>query len=51
MTEAEDTWCWEKLMFAKEIRDEIDVMLDNIINNQVDVETKESCPSPCRQTM
>ena len=51
MTEAEDTWCWEKLMFAKEIRDEIDVMLDNIINNQVDVDTKQSCPSPCRQTM
>ena len=51
MTEVEDDWCCEKLIFSKEIRAEIDVMLDNIINNQVDDETKESCPTPCRQTM
>ena len=51
MTDAEDNWCCENLMFAKELKDEIDVMLDNIINNQVDGGTKESCPSPCRQTM
>ena len=51
MTDAEDNWCCEKFKFAKEVKDEIDVMLDNIINNQVDVETKQSCPSPCRQTM
>ena len=48
MSEAEDDWCREKFL---EIRDEADEILDNIINNIVSAETKESCPSPCRQTM
>ena len=51
MTDVEDSWCREQYLFPQETREEIDVILDSIINNQVNVETKQSCPSPCRQSM
>ena len=50
LTDTQDIWCFDPLRLPEDKRDELEVLLDSIMNNQPNLQTKLSCPIPCRQT-
>ena len=50
LTDNRDIWCLDHLTLPQDKRDELDVLLDSIMNNQPNLQTKLTCPIPCRQT-
>ena len=50
VTDHQDIWCFDQLSLPEDKRAELDVLLDGIMNNQANHQTKLSCPISCRQT-
>ena len=50
LTDKQDVWCFDNLRLSKDKTAELDLLLDSIMNNQANLETKLSCPISCRET-
>ena len=51
LTARQELWCPPLITLSPDQRERLDVLLDNIVNNQDNRETTDSCPKSCRQTM